>query len=64
MSFSYKVFSYFSRFSKKEFRDERRNSILGKTSHGVSKELPEDRWRKTCKAVDLSIELEISNLYR
>jgi hypothetical protein len=30
ISFFYKVFNYFSRFSKNEFRDERRNSILKK----------------------------------
>jgi hypothetical protein len=30
MVFFYKVFSHFSRFSKKEFRDEKRNSILRK----------------------------------
>jgi hypothetical protein len=30
MFFFYKVFSHFSRFSKKEFRDERKGSILRK----------------------------------
>jgi len=30
MSFFYKGFIYFSRFSKKEFRDERKNSFLRK----------------------------------
>src|SRR4030042_2910674 len=38
--------------------------FFSQSHHGVSKELPQDRWRKTCKAVHLPIEPEISNPYR